>query len=55
MLVSSPGPAHIVPSARDALAQAQYLQKALQETGIIYANGQSYALLNMTILGQLQR
>ena len=41
--------AHIVPSARDATANQEYIQNALLEENILYTNGKSYVLLNLPI------
>jgi hypothetical protein len=41
---------HTIPSGRDALANEQYLMNALQQTGVLYTNGPSYALLNGSMI-----
>lgn len=48
VLLTHAGNAHVIPSARNAIAHERYLQNALRSNSIIYANGESYILFNAT-------
>jgi len=49
LLLSHAGDAHIIASAREAIANEQYLQNASQKNSVIYNNGKSLILFNATI------
>jgi len=49
VLLSHAGDAHVIPSARDAVAHEQYLQNASRENSVIYNSGKSLILFNATI------
>jgi len=49
-LISESGPAHTVPSWKNAWTNDQFLHKALNVSDVIYSSGYSYALLNYTIM-----
>lgn len=49
LLLSHAGNAHIIASAKGAIANEQYLQNVLQVNNILYNNGKSYIFFNATI------